>query len=92
MNIWFSNCGWPMNSGRADRNAASTPETCAADIDVPLSPRYRANAPLLFGVNTGTEATMAPVAAEVILSPAPPGRGFLRPSSVGPFEESNVMP
>ena len=57
-----------MNSGRAERNAASRPETCGAAMLVPLIATY----------------SFVPARHERMFSPGATTSGLARPSAVGP--------
>src|SRR5689334_14322231 len=82
-------CGRPMNSGRAERNAARTPDTCGAAIDVPDCSAY-AGEP--WSAGSPACAASSPHAAEAIHSPGATTSGFIRPSRVGPLPEVQVTP
>src|SRR3954452_7306084 len=82
-----------MNSGRADRNAATTPETCGAAIEVPDCSAYAGGTwPEASLSGRPARARIPPTAADVIHSPGATTSGFRRPSRVGPLLEVQVMP
>ncbi len=71
--------------GRAGR--PPTPETCGADIEVPVLSMYSA-----FGSARWAWSSSSPAAAEMTRSPGATRSGFIRPSPVGPLDEKNETP